>query len=311
MKYAIVLLLLLSIHASQGVYAQTEPVKDTLDWRGYYPLEIGNVWETKVHMPGVWFGGDFDEYTLKEIIADTVINSRPYFVQQTYLILEFEVGTERRDTLWWDYVRYDTLRATVVHYDGALGEDIGYCSLGTGFNTIDECGESIDMWVGGGYATEENFQLAIGSDFAQFNAEKTYGPGLTGGAVYYHGIGSLGLFGDGEGGTIEFTYVKVGDSEYGSRSIHVGVEEIDSREVSAVAVFPNPVATRLTLVFPDRLPGPDVRVIDVLGRSVEARLTCEERKCQLDVSSLRSGMYVLAYSSDAHISGNKTFVVVK
>jgi len=311
MKNAIVLLLLLSIRASQGVQAQTEPVQDTLDWRGYYPLEMGNIWETKVHMPGVWFGGDMDEYTLHEIVADTMINDRSYFVRQTYRIVEFEVGAERRDTLWWEYLRYDTLQANVVHFDAALGDEVGFCSLDTNFNSIDECGEGLGMWVGGGYATEENFQLAIGSDFAPFNAVKTYGPGLTGGAVFYHGIGSLGLFGDGEGGTIEFTYVKVGDTEYGSRSIRVGVEEIDSPEALAVVVYPNPVTTRLTLVFPDRLHRIDARVIDVLGRSVAAPLVCEERRCELDVSSLSPGMYLITYSRDEQIQGSKTFMVAR
>lgn len=304
----ILLLLILAMQTFHSVNAQPEQVKDTLDWRGYYPLEIGNVWEWHTHMPGVWFGGDADFFDHREIVADTMINDQPYFVMQAYTIVEFEVGEERNVYPSRSYLRYDTLQTRVASYDLALGDEVGACDLSADFNSIAACYEGLDMWAGGGYAADNN-QLAIGMDLVPYKAVKEFGPGLTGGSIYYYGIGGLPTFGDGASGTIEFTYVKIGEQEYGTRGIRVGVEEWISREESAVTIYPNPVKSVLSLLIHDRLQGIEVRVIDMLGRSTPVDAVCEEKKCDMDVSSLRSGIYVLRYSGVGEKYGSQTFVI--
>ena len=139
-------------------------------------------------MPGVWFGGDADFFDHREIIADTMINDQPYFVMQGYTIVEFEVGEERNVHSSREYVRYDTLRTRVATYDLGLGEELGTCDFSANFNSEATCYEGLAMWAGGGYAADNN-HLAIGADLVSYSAVKEFGPGLTGGSIYYYGIG--------------------------------------------------------------------------------------------------------------------------
>lgn len=303
------LLLVVAMLAFQGVYAQPEQVKDTLDWRGYYPLEIGNVWEWHTHMPGVWFGGDADYYNYREIVADTMINDQSYFVVQGYTIVEFEVGEERNVYPSREYLRYDTLRSRVASYDLALGEELGTCDFSANFNSEATCYEGLDMWAGGGYTSDTDAQIAIGADLVPYSAVKEFGPGLTGGSIYYYGIGGLPTFGDGASGTIGFTYVKIGDAEYGVRSTRVGIEEIVKHEKSDVAIYPNPVQSQLSVVVPEGFQGTRFWIIDVLGRAAQVMPVCEARRCELDVSSLRPGIYILASDRTGGNYGSQTFVI--
>ena len=303
------LLLIIPAHISQGVYAQNEQKRDTLDWQGYYPLEIGNAWEWKTHQPNVWFGGDVDGFDHREIVSDTLINDQQYLVQVAYSINEFEATEERKVVVWRDYLRYDTLRRRIVQFDLVQGGEYGYtCDLSADFNGVGVCYDWLDMGVGGDYASDDHFEVIVGSDYAPYNAVKSFG-GLTGGSVFYHGIGSLPTFGDGASGAIEFTYVKVSDAEYGARSVRVGVEKPVQPQELVVEIYPNPVKSRLYLVMSEVPPGIKGRIIDVLGRSAPVQMICEEKRCQLDVSSLRAGVYILEYNGSAQVYGRENFVV--
>ena len=305
-------LLVILMHIPQWGFAQLEEVNDTLDWRGYYPLEIGNIWEWRTQNPGVWFGGDVNSLNHREIVSDTTINDRKYLVQVAYSANEFVATDERKVVVWRDYLRYDTLKTRVVKFDLNLEGEHGYtCDLSADFNSVGACYDWLDMGVGGDYASEDNFQVSVGSDYVSYNAVKSF-DGLTGGSKYYHGIGSLPIFGDGsEDGTIEFTYVKVGDNEYGTRSVRVGIEKTTEIEESPIELYPNPVKSQLNIATSSELRGIKVRIVDVLGRSTPWTTMCEEKRCQLDVSSLNPGLYVLEYSGPHQVYGSQSFTVAR
>lgn len=84
-------------------FAQDEVVPDTLDWHGYYPLEVGNAWEWETEQLVGYFRLDH-----REIVGDTLIHDIPYFVQAEYRSV-LDSGSRFSE---WDttYVRYDSVR---------------------------------------------------------------------------------------------------------------------------------------------------------------------------------------------------------
>jgi hypothetical protein len=58
------------LSAPPDYFGDTDAVHDTLDWRGYFPLEVGNVWQYDVE---VWQGsfGTIGEWIEQwEIVGD-------------------------------------------------------------------------------------------------------------------------------------------------------------------------------------------------------------------------------------------------
>lgn len=62
-------------------YAQTDVRPDTLDWRDYYPLEIGTISEWHIHE----YGGFQDLVHRRRIESDTLIDSHRWVVQSEYV----------------------------------------------------------------------------------------------------------------------------------------------------------------------------------------------------------------------------------
>ncbi|MEM6648219.1 MAG: hypothetical protein AAF730_18405 [Bacteroidota bacterium] len=74
-------------------------VADTLDWKRYYPLEIGNTWT---------YGG-LNAY-VATITADTLVNNRRYYIRRDSVLAVGTLGP----FIHTFYVRYDTTARTVV-----------------------------------------------------------------------------------------------------------------------------------------------------------------------------------------------------
>lgn len=67
----------------------------------------------------------------------------------------------------------------------------------------------------------------------------------------------------------------------------VGVQELASADV--LRVYPSPASDALTVVLPAGLAMGDIRIVDVMGRTVPVRINGRD----VDVSGLATGMYVL------------------
>lgn len=292
------LLSLLPFLLTLPLYAQNEIVEDTLDWRGYYPLEIGNAWEWDTFIMVAYTAKDF-----REIIGDTLIENRSYFIQESYRTVNDPLNGIDLTQIGRLYLRYDSLSTRIMsRSDTVTGEWEYTCDLSADFGSMADC----QAYVHGTYE-EEEIGLFVGSEPVSSRAVKSY-LNLGGATHYYYGIGRLPDVGDGAVGSIGFSYVKIGDREYGVRSIYVGVEKegLQSRFSSQLQVFPNPTQGNLNVM--GQGVGVALEIVDILGRVLETVDTCSERICRIDVSKLSSGLYFVRPKFNDGITG-QFFVV--
>ena len=299
-------LCLVSLLMARPTVAQdTEP--DTLDWRGYYPLEIGNTWETAVD-------GSFQQTVIRRRIeSDTTISGVVWFVQSIHVEgVEFGEPIVGDDSL---LIRYDEAFHRVLAKDMDAGAERDLtCDLSGDFGEEVQCDAGTSdpqpATFTGGY-NESSETIMVGLDVALFAAWK-HDPETVGAVepVYYHGIGPLDQPGDGFDGTITFSYLKLGDVEYGSPAEFVGTEQDPAAPAIAASVYPNPAVNHLRIeVGADQLPV-SASAFDLIGRRV-VNTTCAAQSCALDVSELRSGIYSLVLWSRNGTRTVRSFVIAR
>lgn len=287
---------------SGSAHAVAEP--DTLDWRQYYPLEVGNVWE--------WYMfTSVNEHRVirRQIVSDTLIDTTSYFVQVSlHYQTDHELGEIdliQSDTV---LIRYDEGGSRVVaRLANAEGEWSYTCDLSTPFEISIECDET-QVYVGGGYTPGK--VLTLGSKELAVTAEKSH-TSIGGGSTYIYGIGELPMIGEGGYGETRFVWLRLGGEEYGVSL--VGIESGDRLEWEYVLpdMYPNPATVRVKVGLPvavhdDYL----VEIYDVLGRSVSTRTRCAGGDCVIDVSLLPAGRYLLrATNKSGTVHGR--FVVLR
>ncbi len=308
----------LLIHAALALItlplaAQDTIQPDTLDWHGYYPLEIGNVWELR-------FDGAFLNLVRRQRIeADTLVAGHRWFVQT-----EFEGGIQfgqdvaRYDTL---LLRYDDPYGRVLALRPATGEEWDYtCDLSGDFGTEAWCGADLDEFAStvpmrGGYASEPRFGyplVVVGGDTVVYAAvkgsEQTPGPGL---GSHYHGVGPVPEWGDdGYGGTIVFSYLRLGGVEYGKAAEFVGIEELPERKAPLVSIYPNPARETLWITSEGVHGVRSVALYDSRGRLWMRRGACGS-PCEVDLGALAPGVYLVEVELDAGVSVKRGVVVVR
>lgn len=286
--------------------AQDEVVPDTLDWRGYYPLEVGNVWEWRTEILYGYTGFD-----VREIISDTLLEGVQYFVQmeqrESY---DANSGTEfkSRDTL---LLRYDLENARVLSRQVSGSTEWDYtCDLGAAFGATISCEYSGDTWVYGGYAAD-GAEIYVGSDAVEYAAEKILVT-LGGGPSYYHGVGQLRDIGEGNMGGTYFTYLKLGNLEYGERAVGVSSERARrTAGATKVRVYPNPVREHAFVVVASEHRISSLLVANVLGRILPVQSTCRLNECILNTASLSTGAYFVLLRFQNDETTTSTFVVVR
>ena len=287
----------------QSSFGQGEVVPDTLSWQGYYPLEVGNMWEWETEILVAHFGQD-----QREIITDTLIDGRRYFVQASYFFRSIHgIVSSGRDTT---YLRYDTIKTRVVALQENGEEEDYTCDLNADFGTMISCnlfgGET---YVDGEYAREDDF-LLVGGDHVPFNAAKGY-ENIGGGINYYHGIGMLPGVGDGSAGTIRFNYLRLSGKEYGERVVFVGVEDEEVPEKTQIELYPNPARDQITLAFEKTGERAFVQVYDTWGRMALSNQECVIQPCRINLSALSSGTYFMCVSNREGSLLVKPFTVIR
>lgn len=294
----LLLLIFLIVTLVRPVWGQTDPsVTDTLDWRQYYPLEIGNVWEYKddnfplLHLPS---------YQRREIIGDTLIGDREYFVLYSRVYdTNFSIVSEGET-----YLRYDTLRHTVIQLStsGCCPGEYDYiaCDLSAAFNQEIMCDDGSQVFVLGGYLPSP---YVIGLDTVYAPAEKHFnfgGPGIT----LAHGIGDVGGPPEGANNMVFLVYLKSGGRVYGESIVTTSAEsESDLPNTIYIRkAIPNPFTNTTTLQYNLALPAyVTVNVFDMLGRRVVSLLNEQqapgERHVVFDATAHPAGLYVLVLST--------------
>ena len=290
-------------------YAQDDVRPDTLDWHGYYPLDIGTIWEWRTK------NGFIDLVRHRRIEADTLVDDSRWVIQIDYVEgTAYGDPVAAHDTL---LLRYDEPYGRVLARSTATAEERDYtCDLSGDFGAEVLCGaalgEPFRIVMAGGYATDLGYEpLVISADTIVYAAVKQdpviFGPVPP---VYYHGVGRLPQPGDGFDGTIAFTYLRLHGIEYGSPAVFVSTEQQELVAEESMALFPNPASATLTVTFSDLWGPASLRVYDLRGRLALKSKRCASR-CELDVRSLPAGVYLLGAEFRLGLSTMRRFIVAR
>ncbi len=282
--------------------AQPDVRPDTADWRGYHPLEVGNVWEWRTSLLVA-----FEQLDQWEIIGDTLVDGQRYFVQASYtsVVSHGNPAEIVLDTLW---IRYDSTATRIVARSPQSMEEWAYtCDLAADFGGRMPCEEFEEVNFYGGPA--DGVELSTWDGAAvPFTTSKSY-CNLGYCLMYYHGVGPLPGVGDGDAGTIAFTYLRIGGVEYGSRAIRVDVEAEPQRRPARVSVYPNPAHQQVWI--DSAVTGSQVTLFDALGRTMGAATTCSNTPCGIDVSAFPAGRYMVRVDKGGKGDVEAALVVVR
>ncbi len=286
---------------------------DTLDWRGYYPLEIGNVWELR-------FEGAFRTTVRRlRIETDTLVAGQRWFVQTLY-----EEGWDTgRDVASYDtlLLRYDEPYGRILAHSPSTGEEWDHtCDLSGDFGAEVWCGADLREHAHsvpfiGYYASDPeyaNSHILVGSDTVTYAAAK-YSP-VTGGwsiVSYYHGVGPLPSWGDDSyGGTITFSYLRLSGVEYGKAATFVGTERVPEDAAFQMAVYPNPARETLWIAVGDSDHVRSLSIYDGMGRLQQRYGACES-PCRLSLGTIASGVYMVRAELDSGATVWRPFVAAR
>jgi len=289
--------------------AQQDPVPDTTDWREYFPLQIGNLWE---HKYGNDFWGEYPEgYERREIVGDTLIEGTHYFVHQVRRYdAEFELSGS-----WIDLLRYDTTRtviAALVEKESVVQEqpwpEPAYtCDLSAAFYSDFDCYDCPDcgsVSVYGYYNEQVIFQLGeLESSIVKMFTRRGAGYGIG----FVHGVGVIVVDADFElGYRNDVIFVRLNGEEYGHSEVATNIEE-DVGELpqatSIVSVFPNPFETKTTITYklssPQRISAEVYNVMGQRVRHVEVGWRpAGTHSTEIEGQGLASGVYFLHIASE-------------
>lgn len=302
-----------------------EVVEDTLDWRGYYPLQVGNHWEYEIkHGPL----NQFSDFERRVITGDTLLDGTRYVIHevQRYELLDQPDSTLELQFAATDYVRYDTVRAVLyaIPADSARRADrtdqrwpgspfiYDYvdqpltCKLNADFEERFTCEssvvDSIEVVADGGYLsrTYGGIHVRARKEFSESTIEITF----------EHGLGQR--FG-------QVVYARVAGQEFGDST----VTRLDARRPPervpdlGLSAYPNPAHAAAHFAF--MLPRPGrvtLQVYDVLGRRIanpvqDAHLSAGEHRVDWNTHSVAPGVYVARMRLDGHAAAQARLVVVR
>lgn len=279
-------------------------VPDTLDWRGYYPLGVGNVWE--------YNGVESPSLTHRSIVGDTLADGRHYYV------LDTTIPVPRGPLVYRHYVRYDSSGGLVVLTDvTADSSDVPdtECDEARTWDKLHEC-----------VAFRSDFRDTL---YARAPWDTYFVSGGYGGTVLGVDVAAIKCFhipccwsmcyaaniGWTEGGSLEYywlTYARVGGQEYGTRR-YTSIEPRRDPETRSAMLHPNPAYDYATLTI--RLDGPKMvraSLFDLLGRQIQTFVDGfyppSRHEFFLDTSLLPAGVYFVRLSTGGWVETRSLIV---
>jgi len=277
-------LLLLALLTALPAAAQTP---DTVAWRRYFPLAVGNVWEYEYlqEQPAHPYGPGY-RYLWHEryaIVDRTVAGTDTLFTMLVYRRDSLSAQV-RRDTLT---VRYDSELTAVVDVETANPAPF---SFGCGLAAPYEGGASFGRYCMAYGLPEPDFSAVAPSQSHKYIST------MAGSGVWASDIGMTRGGLSCEGCTIfvsiniwTMRYAKVGGVEYGQRI--VARETAERPEAAALRLWPNPSRGAVTV---EAAPRAAVVAFDLLGREAVRTVAGADGRAAL---TLAPGVYVVAAGS--------------
>lgn len=267
----------------------TDAVADTLDWQGYYPLEVGNYW---FYSAGYVYSV---EYKFVEIATDTLIDNRPFW---------------KLETSWFEFVGQDTLRQRTPHTTYLSVTDSVFWHWNNGEYTAEAVRLGADFntcyswWHEDGDGYEEVVAINGGYDPYPRKSFSFYWYDRT----FSYGVGQRSY--RGEFYEEDLIFAQVGDSLIGNSwfEYYIILDQATPpaipQSLSAEA-FPNPFQDHLTLALTVPQAGEAViTLFDAVGReAVTQRQTLTPGRHQLPLSlpGLAPGPYFVHIRLDQQV----------
>ncbi|SRR5690606_25479729 len=271
------------------VYSGRAQDPDTLDPRGYFPLEVGNTWE-------------YAHDLYRPVTVDRPQDESETLLERHHILRSYNEG----DTTFYDLLlrvqKEDGTPVSVdvykVWYDSAEASVRGPSIIswlrcldapyGTSDPTPSECWPFVgrdEVYDPDFFGTEATVEVKTFSSFVY-------------GMTVKHGIGVLSAgggcepcspFDDSEYWTLK--YANIGGRSYGAVILAVdGPPTSDGRQL---AVYPNPISGTATIETEGK---GQVEVFDILGRKRASVESEAGGKVQLDFGEFPAGLYVLRHA---------------
>ena len=253
---------------------------DTLDWRRYYPLAVGNVWEYHdAEAQGA--------HTRVTLVAASEVGDRTYFQRRTdtALLAYSASGPDTLRSTAFDVVRYGD--GGVVSAPSVEADTVGLAicdaddgferALRAAFGTRAACPSpspsgADSVWVEGTYATRWAPAGVDGGDAPEpvdVAAIKTF---TVGGALFSTFVADVGPVATGNLWGPRLHYARVGGVEYGAPSVLVSTERQPAGGRLTVRAQVNPVRGEARFAVDGAAArGARWRVTDALGRTLQTR----------------------------------------
>ena len=285
-------------------------VADTLDWRRYYPLEIGNTWEYS----GI---GGAAHLLIRSIVGDTMANGYQYFVRRDSIPL-YNV---RPPVVFTYYVRYDTAGTVVTLEDISAdtasvplpfpytgGDFLAHFDLKSAFGDTLLHEEPYTIYdVSGGY----NETVIIFEEQIEVDALKCL-HGDWWRECYATDIGFV------HGGSLEYyylTYARIGGNQYGaSRATSLSTNASLPADLVIETAFPNPTRGAIQVTFSlGNVHYVRLTLHNAIGQQVHSEvlglLPVGQHRFLHDLSGLASGIYFISLTSKTGQEATRPFLV--
>lgn len=290
-------------------------VEDSLDWRRYFPLEIGNEWQYQDAESGP---------TSRFVISrDTLVGGQHYYLgketfyapngspQNIYppreVFLRYDTSGVVAE---FDSPAADTGSAPVVFFRGT--EAFPSVDLRSAFgDTLEHSDEESAIAVSGGFQRT----VAISSSEVLVAAVKEFTTGLW----FWSYAADVGFRGGGNLWGPRLAYARIGGTEYGT--IIVGKESLAERArphgPAAPEIYPSPATGTIEISLDgSRGRGTVIEIFSVVGKrlgifDVEGHAASGSVVTTLDISFLPAGVYFLRVRGNSGVSETSPFVTVK
>lgn len=315
-------LLVLSWHNAYGQsdcpFPDSMAVADTLDPKGYFPLQAGNVWEYETKS-----GSFLDHLREQEVVADTLIDSDMFYkIREVIFDPIGNLPIMHADTVYSFKIVLDGILFRWTPQQGRTE----LAQLFRDFNTCYDIGSQENAAVVEGvYDTTFTFILpgiGLGAS-VEVAAIKEFGFFGLASEVYSHGLGLIRSEGD-PSVRMNLTFARIDGQEHGTPldslfDIRVSTADhpADLFKSTRLDVYPNPsnaaAQLSLTLAHPGSV---TVKIYDLLGRRIDeplrsAYLQAGKQAVAWSTQHVAPGVYFVHVVQDGRIAARTRLVVTR